>query len=346
MLGEVLEHVALERAVGVVEDPRERLRAAGRRRTRARPPPSACGAAPPRPAGSPARSSRPCARSAARCRAARRSGRRASTPRRQASCAGWRARARSSAGTRCAAARRSAPGPRGAGTRTGAPRVAPESRPSSSAARSGPSARSITSRAKSTPPARRWRRLAGGGQLAEDRVGRLGADRAEPRHLDREALDLVLAHPLDHVGGALGAERGHQHGRLARAADTRRAVGSGLGAGPAGSAGSDVCGGARLPRRLALLHPGAQLLRRPGRGRCRRAARPAGGSRRRCRCRPLPLAVPLPLGVPLAPRRPSPHRRAGELSRSSSDRRTAPRARAARRAPRSSRSRACAASGS
>ena len=70
-VGEVLEHVALGRAVGVVEDARERLGAAGRRRTPARATAVELVAhAPPRPARSPAGSSRPCARSAARCRAA------------------------------------------------------------------------------------------------------------------------------------------------------------------------------------------------------------------------------------------------------------------------------------
>ncbi len=60
---------------------------------------------------------------------------------------------------------------------------------------------------------------AGGGHLVEDGVGRLGADPAEACHLGREALDLVLAHPADHFRGTLGAERGHQDGRLARPVD-------------------------------------------------------------------------------------------------------------------------------
>ena len=53
------------------------------------------------------------------------------------------------------------------------------------------------------------------GELAEDRLGRLLSDRAQLGHLQREALDLLLAHVLHHARGALGAERGHQNRRLA-----------------------------------------------------------------------------------------------------------------------------------
>ena len=73
----------------------------------------------------------------------------------------------------------------------------------------------------------------GGGELAEDRLGGVLLDRAELGHFEGEALDLLLAEVLDDLRGALGAERGHQHGGLAAAADAwgqcqpRRGVGCG-----------------------------------------------------------------------------------------------------------------------
>ena len=62
-------------------------------------------------------------------------------------------------------------------------------------------------------------------------------DRVEARHLHRQALDLVLAQPLQHVGRALGAERRHQHGRLARAGEVLDRSRAGDRSGAAGSAG-------------------------------------------------------------------------------------------------------------
>ena len=58
-----------------------------------------------------------------------------------------------------------------------------------------------------------------GRDLAEYRLCRVGTDRTQPRHLAGQALDLLLAHPGEHVRGALGPERGHQDRRLAGACD-------------------------------------------------------------------------------------------------------------------------------
>ena len=145
-----------------------------------------------------------------------RSGRRAST-----CAASVVSRLASTSAIVCGDSLRSIAALRSGGTRcrnsNGGRSVRADSRPRTSAARSGPSARSITPRAKSTPPATSESPSGQRGQLGEDRVGGFGADGAQARHFHRQALDFVLAQQRQHVRGALGAERGHQHGRLARA---------------------------------------------------------------------------------------------------------------------------------
>ncbi len=57
------------------------------------------------------------------------------------------------------------------------------------------------------------------GELAEDRLGGLLFDGAQLRHFQGETLDFLLAQVLHDLGGALGAECGHQHGGLAAPGD-------------------------------------------------------------------------------------------------------------------------------
>ena len=147
-----LEHVALGRAVGVVEYLGERLRARRRRSTRARRPPSVCGGSPPRSAGRPAALVSPMRAIRNAMSGCWRSGRRAST-----CAASVVSRLARISAIVCGDSLRSSAAVRSGGTRcrnsNGGRSVRADSRPSTSAARSGPSARSITPRAKSTPPA-------------------------------------------------------------------------------------------------------------------------------------------------------------------------------------------------
>ena len=91
--------------------------------------------------------------------------------------------------------------------------------------------------------------LDGGGELLEDVVADVRTDVLELGHVERQGLDLLVAHVLDHLGGVLGAEGGHQHRRLA----------------PARMRALVRAAGPRAPRRLAARGPsGCPRSRRRG----------------------------------------------------------------------------------
>ncbi len=209
--------------------------------------------------------------------------------------------------------------------------------PSSSAARSGPSARSITSRANSIPPsAPAAAAPAAAISLKTESV--VSAPTGRSRAISgREALDLLLAQPL-RGRSRRARSRARPSGRppcaRLRPPGRRAALRSGPRRGPAGVRPARPGDAALRPS--AASPPGSSCAPAgpPGRGRCRRAARPGAGSRRPPRA---PLPLPLPTEAVSSPGRAPSRARARTAA-------PAPRARAASAARGSSPARACAAS--
>ena len=56
-------------------------------------------------------------------------------------------------------------------------------------------------------------------------VAWVGVDALQLGHLERQRLDLLVAQVLEHLGGALGAERDEQHGGLLAPLDLELALG-------------------------------------------------------------------------------------------------------------------------
>ncbi len=152
-----------------------------------------------------------------------------------------------------------------------------ESRPSSSSARSPPSARSSTSRANSMPPATSPSPSGPAAAASSARIDSvvLLLDRAQLAPSPARALDLVLAQVLHHLGGEVGAERGHQHGGLAPAGESGRrgALGRARRPRPRRARSGQLRGHA-----LVLLHPAAQLLATRSGLLSRELPRPGGGT--------------------------------------------------------------------